>query len=147
MKPEALQAQLKASLTMFEWDSAANKVCWAMCKSICSEANATQRAAVSEAQAATEAKSAEGTSFSDHIKKFVDNPMSPEEEAKGLRAMLHAGIATGELPSNLLAVLEKTIGVNSGEDDKIEVVDFSTAFPNMHTAKETAMKMIEEQMK
>lgn len=72
--------------------------------------------------------------FAENIKRFMENPMSPEDEAKGLRAMLHAGIATGDIPSNLLAVLEKTIGISSGEDDKVEVVDFSTAFPDLAEA-------------
>ena len=88
-----------------------------------------------------------GDTFSEVIQKFVDNPMTPEEEAKGLRAMLHAGIFTGDLPSNLLNVLEKTIGVSSGDDNVIEVVDFKDAFPDMESAKQIAMKMIEEQMK
>lgn len=124
-----------------------NKALNAYCVSLWGAVSEWKRGEVDKATAKLQAKNSEGTSFSDHIKKFVDNPMSPEEEAKGLRAMLHAGIATGELPSNLLAVLEKTIGVNSGEDDKIEVVCFADAFPDMESAKQIAMKMIEEQMR
>lgn len=82
----------------------------------------------------------ERNDFADNIKRFMDNPMSPEDEAKGLRAMLHAGIATGEIPSNLLAVLEKTIGISSGEDDKVEVVDFGTAFKDLAEAIEICRK-------
>jgi hypothetical protein len=124
-----------------------NKALNSYCVSLWSDISAWHREEKAKVQATSDAKSAEATSFSDVIQRFVDNPMTPDEEYKGLRAMLHAGIFTGDIPSNLLAVLEKTIGINSGEDDKIEVVNFKDAFPDMESAKLIAMKMIEEQMK
>lgn len=143
LTPETIDSMLKSSLSLSKED---NQASWALSKLLGSRINAEIKLAEAECRKEAVATSS-GDTFSDSIKKFVDNPMTPEEEAKGLRAMLHAGIFTGELPSNLLAVLEKTIGVNSGEDDKIEVVDFSTAFPDMAMAKDVSMKMIEEQMK
>lgn len=84
-----------------------------------------------------EARSVSGGNISsDLIKHYMESPMSPEFEAKGLRAILHAGIDTGNLPAPLLAALEKIIGINTGEDVKIEMVDFSTAFADMAEAIE-----------
>ena len=62
------------------------------------------------------------------IQKFLDNPMSKEDEAKMLRATLHAGLASGTIPAPLLDKIDRIIGVNSGEDEGIQVVDFSKAF-------------------
>jgi hypothetical protein len=72
-----------------------------------------------------------GATISDKIQEFLDNPMTPEEETRSLRAVLHAGLATGEIPAPLLDKIDKIIGINSGEDEAIELVDFSKAFPNL----------------
>lgn len=68
------------------------------------------------------------------IQKFLDNPMSKDEEARTLRAILHAGIAQGTIPAPLLDKLDKIIGVSGGEEEGISVVDFSEAFPDLAEA-------------
>lgn len=76
--------------------------------------------------------SGSGGSVSDGlVAKYMENPMTPEEESRGLRAILHAGISTGTIPAPLLDKLDKIIGVSSGEDEVIEVVDFSDAFSSL----------------
>lgn len=110
------------------WNLAMSKCAKSLHKTFSSEARKILKTAKAEVP-----KQVSGD-FSENIMKFMQNPMSPEEEARGLRAMLHAGISTGEIPSNLLAVLEKTIGISSGEDDKVEVVDFGAAFPDLAEA-------------
>ncbi len=74
------------------------------------------------------------------IQQFLDNPMEAEDESKLLRAMLHAGLSTGTLSPQLLQSLDKIIGVNSGDDTAIEVVDFGTAFPTLADAIEVCSK-------
>ena len=70
------------------------------------------------------------------LQSFLDNPMTPEDEAKMLRATLHVGLAGGSIPPQLLDKLDKIIGVNSGKDASIEPVDFRDAFPDLARAIE-----------
>jgi len=83
--------------------------------------------------------------FGAEVKKFMDNPMTPDEEARALRAILHAGLSKGNIPPQLLEKLDKIIGVSSGEDDEIHVVDWSTAFPDLATAVYECREMLKAQ--
>ncbi len=74
------------------------------------------------------------------LKNLIENPLTGEEEAKYLRAMLHKGLLDGQLNPQLLEKLDKIIGINSGEDEKIERVDFSEAFPDLASAIEFCEK-------
>ena len=74
------------------------------------------------------------------LQKYLDNPLSPEEEAKRLRAMLHMGLDKGDIQPQLLEKLDKIIGVHTEKDDEICVVDWSTAFPDLATALEICQK-------
>lgn len=87
-----------------------------------------------------------GSDYSDKMQFFLDNPLTPEEEAKRLRAMLHVGIDSGNIPPMLLEKLDKIIGVHSEDDNSIQTVQFGDAFPDLHTAKEVALLMIKNQM-
>ena len=79
---------------------------------------------------------------SEAIQRFMDNPMTAEEEAKALRAILHAGLSKGDISPQILDKLDRIIGISTGEDDKIEIVDFSEAFPDLATAVSVCMKML-----
>lgn len=128
MKPEALQAQLKSSLTMFEWDSAANKVCWAMCKSIASEVNATQKLAVNEAIASNEAKAkAEGAEYPDDFVVFT-----PEQRAEEVAKLLDYKLKTKELTASELRELKDIFNLKVKDQDiHIEQVDFRAIEPEL----------------
>ena len=78
------------------------------------------------------------------LKEWMDNPMSPEDEAKALRAMLHMGLSDGNISPQILDKLDRIIGINTGEDEKIEIVNFATAFPDLDTAIKVCMKMLKE---
>ena len=82
--------------------------------------------------------------LSDVIQRFIDNPMTAEEEAKALRAILHAGLSKGDISPQILDKLDRIIGISTGEDDKIEIVDFSEAFPDLATAVNVCMKMLSQ---
>ena len=86
-----------------------------------------------------------GASVSDNIQKFIDNPMTAEEEAKALRAILHSGLSTGTISPQILDKLDKIIGVSSGEDDKIELVDFRDAFPDIAESVRITTEILSQQ--
>lgn len=75
-----------------------------------------------------------GATVSDALQKFLDNPMTPEEESKHLRALLHAGLETGDINPQLLDKLDKIIGVHSEVDEKLEFISWKDAFPDLKTA-------------
>ena len=79
------------------------------------------------------------------IKKWIDNPMSAEEEAKTLRAILHSELSKGTISPQILDKLDKIIGVSTGEDDKIELVEFKDAFTDLAESVEICRKILEEQ--
>ena len=74
------------------------------------------------------------TTIADDIQRFMDNPMTPEEESRALRAILHSGLSKGDISPQILDKLDRIIGVSSGDDETIMVVDFSEAFPDLATA-------------
>lgn len=76
------------------------------------------------------------------VRKFMDKPMTPDEEYKALRAILHSDLARGTINPQMLDKLDRIIGVNSGEDDVINVVDFSEAFPSLQKAIDVSMEIL-----
>ena len=82
--------------------------------------------------------------LSDQVQYFLDNPMDPEDESRFLRAILHAGLSTGNVSPQVLEKIDKIIGINSGRDESIEVVDFLTAFPDLAEAIELCHKPMPE---
>ena len=78
------------------------------------------------------------------IQEFIENPMPPEQEARMMRALFQAQLASGELNGNMMTAFEKIIGVSTGEDDTIQVVDFSTAFPTLARAVEVCTQAMPE---
>ena len=82
------------------------------------------------------------TTISEDIQRFMDNPMTPEEESKALRAILHSGLSKGDISPQILEKLDRIIGVSSGEDETNEMVDFSTAFPDLAAAVKVTTEML-----
>ena len=80
------------------------------------------------------------------LQKFLDSPMSDEERSRHVRAAMDSELSKGASIQDLERVA-KTFGLGKGEDTEITTVDFSEAFPDIHVAKEVALKMVEEQMK
>jgi hypothetical protein len=139
MTAETIQSLIKSALTEFFPDKKkANVAIWGLSKQILTAVNkdAKEKAkhlAEIEKTKKTEEKS---TSVSDKMQEMMDNPMSEEEESKALRALLHVGLSEGALSPQLLASLDKIIGVSSGKDEAIEIVDFKDAFPSYAKAIE-----------
>ena len=82
------------------------------------------------------------TTIADDIQRFMDNPMTPEEESKALRAILHLGISKGDISPQILDKLDRIIGVSSGDDETIESVDFRTAFTDLADAIAVTREML-----
>ena len=78
------------------------------------------------------------------LEYYMENPLSPEEEAKTLKAILHRDLDKGNITPQMLEKLDRIIGVNTGEDEKVQIVDFSGAFPDIDTAVKVCMKMLED---
>lgn len=109
-----------------------NKAVWAVSKLVATEVNRETRAKVAEAK--EEHKPVENVS--EQIQRFMDNPMTEDEESRALRAIYQAQLSSGELSPQLLDKMDKIIGVGTGKDEEIQVVDFSDAFPDYATAIE-----------
>lgn len=107
----------------------ANSAIWELSKSLASTIQRETKRDIADAVA--KVKPAERVETDRKLQEFIDNPMSPEDESRHLRAALHVGLANGEINPALLEKLDKIIGVNSGKDTKLELVDFSDAFPDL----------------
>ncbi len=137
MTNDDCQAMIKSALKgILPAGKESNSAVWALSKQITAAANKETRDAVKEAGAKTSPVDIQNNK----IQEYLDNPMTEEEEAKMLRATLHAQLASGEINSQLLDKLDKIIGVGSGKDSVIELVDFRDAFPDYATAIEMCHK-------
>lgn len=157
MTANDVQALIKASVFFEMPKESFNKAVWACSQQILSAMNKEKQEAVKAEKEASryalkqekakhkkamqEAKSKPtDESISEKMQHFMDNPMSEEDEAKALRALLHVGLSTGEISPQLLDKLDKIVGVSTGKDEVVELVDFSKAFPDMATALEICTK-------
>ena len=71
----------------------------------------------------------------DKLQYYLDNPLNSEEEFKYVRAIFHKMIATGEeFDHQVFDKITNKIGFIGGEDSKIEVVDFGSAFKDIEEA-------------
>ena len=68
------------------------------------------------------------------LQYYIDNPLDAVQEHASAKAVLHMMLDTGDINPQLFDKLVSQIGMSTGEDEKIEVVDFSTAFPDMASA-------------
>ncbi len=108
-----------------------NKMVWSLSKQISSQYNREIKTAVSE-----KAKASDADIINVKLQELMDKPMSEEQESKALRAIYQLQLSTGELTPQLLDKMDKIIGVGTGKDEEIQIVDFSEAFPDYAAAIE-----------
>lgn len=141
MKVDAtdLQSEIKTGLKdILPAGKESNALIWGFCKGLASRLNKEWREY--DRRREKEAENDQKWDVNSKIQEFLDNPMPREEEAKMLRAIFHAGLSTGEINAQFLEKYDKIVGVQPEEDSKMELVDFSTAFPDLATAIAICMK-------
>ena len=144
MTADDIQTPIKAALDQFaptdkEQKGVWNKCMWAVSKQINTLVNQEIKA-----KTAVQKESAASENISKQIRAFMENPMSDEEEAKALRAIYHMNLSSGELSPQLLDKLDKIIGVGTGKDEEIQIVDFKKAFPSYEEAIRICSKPMPE---
>ena len=119
-----------------------NKKRWYLAGALHSQVCTVVKLEVKEAKEKQGRANAGQSAIADQIQKYVDHPLEPKEEGLKLRATLHWLIDTGAITDNvaLAEKIIKEIGVHSEDDTSIEVVDFSSAFPDLKTAIEMCTK-------
>ncbi|MGI9569576.1 MAG: hypothetical protein ACR2PH_07545 [Desulfobulbia bacterium] len=134
IKPEEIQTAIKGAILPLvpkENLKELNSAVWAVSKQLSTQCNAEIRSQKKELE-----EKVGNENISAQIQKFMDNPMSEDEEAKALRAIYHMNLSSGELSPQLLDKLDKIIGVSTGKDEVIQSVDFKDAFKSYAEAIE-----------
>jgi len=141
MNRETLYADVKRAFPKLD-----NKAVHAFCGGMWSQILKWKKEAVAEALAHSKQATEGADATPEALQKFFDEPMTDELRSKyamaGIDLLLSQG---GDMKE--LAEAKKSWGIGQGKGTEIFTVDFKDAFPDMHTAKEIAMKMIAEQMK
>ncbi len=122
------------SILKRELPSLDNKRSWAIAQEMFKICIAYAK--IVEKEAIKSVKSSPAHLIDPTIQHFIDNPLTPDQEAAYLRAQLHKELASGADNPQLLDKLNNIIGISSGKEEEIKVVDFSTAFPDLATAIE-----------
>lgn len=127
---EDVQTMIKTALASF-LPKEANTAIWAVSKQVAASYSKAVRA---EIKAIKSDKAKEHEMSNSMLQEFIDNPMDEEQESKALKAIYHMGLSTGNLSPQMLEKIDKIIGVGTGKDEEIHLVDFSDAFPNYEEA-------------
>lgn len=146
MTANDIQATIKRELKEYlPKNKESNAAVWECTKSIFQDVKKFVKTAVEEEQKKAPVESTDSSiTLNKRVQEFLDNPMPPEQEARTMRALFQAQLASGELSGQMMTAFEKIIGVSSGNDESIQTVDFSEAFPDLDLAVKITKKMLEQ---
>jgi len=128
MSNEDVQSLLKAALSdHLKGGKECNSALWQVSKQI----GGSWRKEVKDAGKQVEQAQ---KSLSDELEELVANPLSKERRIELLEGIYDKMLLSGDVDTQFLDKYHKIIGVDTDEDDRIEIVDFSDAFPDYETA-------------
>lgn len=128
MTADEIQGTIKSMLDGYTV-MGSNKPIWALSKQLASMFNQEIKKKAKESS-----KQSDAQLVNEKMQELMDNPMSEEQESKALRAIYQYQLSTGELSPQLLDKMDKIIGVGTGKDEEIQLVDFKDAFPSYEEA-------------